>query len=164
MIEAFLGMPGAGKTYLMTRQGLKLQKKKRTVYANYPLKGAIRFEQISDVYEVRNAIILLDEAGLIAPSSGWKSIPFEVMAHWREHRHHGVSLFYTAQDLQDVAAPLRRVTQFINRVQKFGPIISWRCYGGTRYKDKYSGGFTVVDPSICAAYDTHADVARQSYL
>jgi hypothetical protein len=164
MIEAFTGLPGQGKTYLMTRMALKKMKKGYTVYANYPLKGAIRFNQIHEVFHVENAVILLDEAGLVAPSGSWKSIPFEVMAHWRMHRHHGVDLYYTAQDLQDVAVPLRRVTQFVNEVTKFGPFIKWRCYM-PRSKGKYGGGLHIFDQTIADQYDSYAkDFQKQEYL
>lgn len=164
MIEGFFGMPGMGKTYLMTRLAIKLQKKGKVIYANYALQGANRFEQLHEVFDVRDAVILLDEAGLVAPASMWQSIPFEVMSHWRQHRHHGVSLWYTAQDALDVAAPLRRVTQFANYVSKFGPIIKWRTMGGPKWKEKYGGGITLFDMEVAKKYDTHFDVVKQAYL
>lgn len=164
MIEAFIGLPGAGKTYLMTRKAIKLAKSGRKIYANYPIKGAIRFKQISEVFEVKNAVILLDEAGLVAPSGFWKSIPFDVMAHWRQHRHAKIDMYYTAQDLLDVATPLRRVTQFVNEVKKIGPLIYWKCYN-PRDKEKYGGGFTIFDPEVAKNYDSYADnIDKQEYL
>lgn len=164
MIEAFIGLPGAGKTYLMTRLALKHMKKGIPVYANYPLKGAIQFKQVHELFEVKEATILLDEAGLVAPAGSWKAIPFEVMAHWRQHRHAKINLWYTAQDLQDVAVPLRRVTQFVNEVKKLGPFISWKCYN-PRSKEKFGGGFHWFDPEIAKQYDSYADgVAKQEYL
>lgn len=164
MIEAFTGLPGQGKTYLMTRQALKLMKKGRKVYANYPLEGAERFEQVEEVFHVKEAVILLDEAGLVAPAGFWKAIPFEVMAHWRQHRHAKIDLYYTAQDLADVAVPLRRVTQFVNEVRKLGPLITWKTYN-PRTKEKYGGGFHFFDIEIAKKYDSYAkNVARQDYL
>lgn len=101
MIEAFLGLPGAGKTYLMTRMAVKKMKKGHRVYANYPLEGAIPYSQIEELFDIRrepgekrSPVILIDEAGLIAPAGSWKAIPFEVMAHWRQHRHSGVNIWY----------------------------------------------------------------------
>jgi len=171
MIEAYTGLPGAGKTYLMTRLAMKKIKRGHRVFANYPLQGAIRYEQIDELFEVkrlpgekRSPVILIDEAGLIAPAGGWKAIPFDVMAHWRQHRHAGVDIWYTAQDLRDVAVPLRRVTQFVNEVSKFGPIIRWKTFMPSS-KAKYGGGITWFDKSVGQAYDTHAqNVAKQKYL
>lgn len=171
MIEAFLGLPGAGKTYLMTRLASKKIKKGHRVFANYPLEGAIRYSQIEELFEVKrlpgekkSPVILIDEAGLIAPAGSWKAIPFEVMAHWRQHRHAGVNIWYTAQDLRDVAVPLRRVTQFVNQVTKIGPLIRWKCYEPVS-KAKYGGGWTIFDIDVAKKYDSFAkNVERQNYL
>ncbi|MNW44043.1 Zonular occludens toxin (Zot) [compost metagenome] len=171
MIEAWIGLPGAGKTYMVTRKATKLIKKGHRVYANYPLKGAIRYTQVSELFEIKrepgekkSPLLIIDEAGLIAPAGGWKAIPFEVMAHWRQHRHAGVNIWYTAQDLRDVAVPLRRVTQLVNAVSKFGPIIKWRTYNPIN-KGKYGSGFTIFDKSVAQQYDSYADnVERQDYL
>lgn len=171
MIEAFTGLPGQGKTYLVSRMAQKKMKKGHRVYANYPLEGATLYGQMEEVFGVRrepedtkNPIIIIDEAGLIAPAGGWKSIPFEVMAHWRQHRHSGVDIYYTAQDLRDVAVPLRRVTQFVNNVTKFGPFIFWKCYNPTT-KGKYGSGFTLFNMDVAKAYDSFAkNVEKQNYL
>ncbi|MGO0063940.1 zonular occludens toxin domain-containing protein (plasmid) [Brevibacillus fluminis] len=164
MIEAFTGLPGQGKTYLMTRLAMKKMRKGRKVYANYPLKGAERWTQVTELFNVRDAVILIDEAGLVAPAGFWKDIPFEVMAHWRQHRHKGVDLWYTAQSLKDVAVPLRRVTQFENKVQKMGPLIWWKCIN-PQTSDRFAGGFTIFDQAVADAYDSWADdVEKQVFL
>lgn len=148
----------------MTRMALKKMRKGKEVYANYPLTGAKRWSQVEELFTVRDAIILIDEAGLVAPSGFWKAIPFEVMSHWRQHRHKGVDVYYTAQHLLDVAVPLRRVTQFVNHVQKLGWLIWWKCYNPTT-KEKFGGGFTLFDKAVAEAYDSWADdVERQIYL
>lgn len=164
MIEAFLGLPGQGKTYLMTKLAMKKMKKGIPVYANFPLVGAIRYHQIEELFDVKEAVILLDEAGLAAPAGHWNKIPFDVMAHWRQHRHAKIDLYYTAQDLQDVAVPLRRVTQFANEVKKLGPLIWWKCIN-PRSKEKYGGGFTIFDMEVAKKYDSFAkNVTKQDYL
>lgn len=164
MIEAFIGLPGAGKTYLMTKVANKMMRKGRTVYANYPLKGAIQYRKIEETFGVKNAVVLIDEAGLVAPGQFWNRIPFEVLAHWRQHRHAKIDMYYTAQDLNDVATALRRVTQFVNEVQKIGPLIRWKCYN-PRTKEKFGGGFHIFDPAIAALYDSYAEnIERQDYL
>jgi hypothetical protein len=139
-------------------------KKGIPVYANYPLEGAIRFNQIQEVFNVKEATILLDEAGLAAPAGFWNSIPFDVMAHWRQHRHKRINLYYTAQDLSDVAKPLRMVTQFANEVRKIGPFMRWTCRN-PRTKEKFGGGFHIFDMEIAKKYDSYADnVVKQDYL
>lgn len=171
MITAFTGLPGHGKTYMMTKMAIKHMKKGGRVFANYPLKGAIRYQQITELFDVRRLpgeklapLICIDEAGLVAPAGGWKSIPFDVMAHWRQHRHAGVNIVYTAQDLRDVAVPLRRVTQFVRECSKFLWWFSWHEYNPTN-KKRYGRGIMMFDPTIGQHYDTHAeDVTKQDYL
>lgn len=171
MIEGYTGLPGSGKTYLATRMASKKIKKGCRVYANYPLKGAIQYSQIEELFSIHrdpgekySPLILIDEAGLIAPAGSWKAIPFDVMAHWRQHRHAGVNIVWMAQDLRDVAVPLRRVTQLVTNISKFGPIIKWRTYNPTT-KGKYGSGFTFFDMSVAKQYDSYAaNVERQNYL
>lgn len=185
MIEAFIGQPGQGKTYLMVRRAYhnylhyssvkkepsKWQKmfmtrrmyirnvrkraelRNRKIYANIPIKlpNVVRYTQISELYDVTNADILLDEASLAAPAGMWSKIPFEVLQHWREHRHKGVNMWYTAQELIDVATPLRRLTQFVNDITRLGPFNIWKCYN-PRSKAKYASGIHLHDPNIAKLY------------
>lgn len=169
-IEAYTGDPGAGKGYLCTRRMLKLIKKGHRVYANYPLEGAIRFNQIEEIYDVRKQkgektpYIVFDEASLLFPCGSYKAIPFEVVAHWRQHRHAGVNVIWIAQDFADVAVSLRRVTQFVNHVQRLGILMWYRCYH-PRTKAKYGGGWTFFDMEVAKKYDSWAEnVEKQNFL
>lgn len=199
MIEAFVGQPGQGKTYLMVRRAyfnyLKYSKVKkepskfaklfmtrrmyfrnvrnrlmlrnRKIYSNIPIRlpNVVLYSQLSELYDVTNADILMDEASLVAPSGMWAKIPFEVLQHWREHRHKGVNMWYTAQELVDVATALRRVTQFVNDIQRLGPFNYWKCFN-PRTKAKYGGGLHLHDDSIAKLYPgkNKKGVARQDYL
>lgn len=171
MIEGIVGLPGQGKTYLATKRASKQIKQGRRVYANYPLEGSIQYTQVEELFSVKRLPdekyaphIYIDEAGLVAPAGSWKAIPFEVMAHWRQHRHSGVNITWMAQDLRDVAVPLRRVTQLVTNVSKFGPIIKWRTYN-PQTKGKYGAGFTFFDMAVAKKYDSYAaNVERQTYL
>lgn len=198
-IEAYTGLPGQGKTYLMVRAAYfrylkyskikkeppkwikkfmtkkmyfnnvknRLQLRNRKIYSNIriDLPNVIYYEQVEELFDVYNADILLDEASLIAPAGYWQAIPFEVMQHWREHRHKGVNLWYTAQELIDVATALRRVTQFVNDVERFGPFNRWTCTN-PRSKAKYGGGLILHDANIAKLYagKNKKGVAKQKYL
>lgn len=171
MIEGITGLPGQGKTYLATKWATKQIKKGYRVYANYPLEGSIQYTQIEELFDVKRLPgekyaphIYIDEAGLVAPAGSWKAIPFDVMAHWRQHRHSGVNITWMAQDQRDVAVPLRRVTQLITNVSKFGPIIKWRTYN-PQTKGRFGSGFTFFDMAVAKKYDSYAaNVERQTYL
>lgn len=171
MIEAFFGLPGAGKTYAMTRVAMKMLRKGRDVYANYHIEPSSRdrgqiyyFSQITEVLDKENCVVLIDEAGTAFPAHMWNKMPTKLMQGFREHRHNKMDMFYTAQDMQDVAAVLRRLTQFRNECSKIGPFMSIKTYG-MRDKKKYGGSFHVYDSSISARYDTHAArVEIQNYV
>lgn len=163
MIEAFTGLPGAGKTYMMTKRALKEMAKGRTVYANYPLKGAVRYRQFREIFEVENGLVLIDEAGLIAPSAHWQKIPYEYLSKWRQHRKNGLDIWYTAQDLYDVATALRRVTQFVTEAERFGKWIFYRTYN-PRTKVKYGWGITRIHPRVYEAYDTYHAIEKPEFL
>lgn len=163
MIEAYVGMPGAGKTYLVSRRALKaIRRGKKEVWANFALKGAHRFRQFPELYAVRNALVVLDEAGLMMAAAFWKAIPFEVLALMREHRHDGLDVIYTAQSIKDVATALRRVTQYVHFVSRLGPLVYWqvRDYQG----HKGAGGFCFLSDSVFSAYDTHEKVVKPDYV
>lgn len=161
-VEAFVGLPGAGKTYNMSRLAIK-QMRKRPVYANYPLESAIYFKEITEILDVKEGLILIDEAGIYLDANAWNKIPFEFKRLMRQHRKRGLDLWYTAQDVKDVVTYLRRVTQFVhdhNRIWKF---VRWRTYN-PRSKEKYGGGLAFIDPEICKKYDTSYEVDTPLYM
>lgn len=163
MIEAFTGLPGAGKTYNMTKRALKAMKKGRKIYANYKLEGAEYFKELYELQGVKNAIILVDEAGIYLPSQTWRSIPFEFIRQIRQHRHDGLDLWYTAQDMQDVATYLRRITQFQHDYSRV-----WKlCFCRTtnpRNKQKYGFDISIIDDSVGCKYDTTENIDFAEYM
>lgn len=167
-IEGWLGLPGMGKTYLMTRRAMKDMLKGYDVYANYKLEGAHFFTELHEVFNVKNAKILIDEASLVVPSQAWNSIPFEVLSNWRQHRHKGVDIYYTAQDKSEVIKALRTLTQYVHHCFSMGLDKPWWFTWKTRSfsgRDKFGGGFSFFDPWVAEAYNTHdVDVAAQSFI
>lgn len=164
MIEAFTGLPGQGKTYNMTRKALIEMKKGKKVFANYHLDGAEYFKELNELLNVKNALILVDEAGIYLPAQAWKSIPFEFIRQIRQHRHDGLKLWYTAQDMQDVATYLRRITQFQHDYSRI-----WKIYIGrtTSPKDrrvKYGFDIGYISPKIYKFYDTNENIEFAEFL
>lgn len=163
MIEAYTGLPGEGKTYNMSRKALKLMKKGKKVYANYKLTGAEYFKELSDLVGVKDALILVDEAGIYLPSQAWKSIPFEFIRQLRQHRHDGLDLWYTAQDMQDVATYLRRLTQFQHDISRLGNI--WYSkVSSPRSKQRYGFDIGFLSTKVFACYDTTENIEFGDYL
>lgn len=162
-IEAFTGLPGQGKTYNMTRKALSLMKRGKKVYANYNIKGAEYFKELSDVANVKNALILIDEAGIYLPAQAWKSIPFEFVRQIRQHRHDGLNLWYTAQDMGDVATYLRRITQFQHDYQKFVSLFMCRTVN-PKTRQRYGFEISFLKKDIYTKYDTTENIDFGEYL
>lgn len=170
MIEAFLGLPGAGKTYNMTRAAYLKAIKGKHIYANYKLdfgeklnKYVHYFKELPEVYGVKNAIILIDEAGIFMPAQSWRSIPFEFMRFIRQHRHDGLDLWYTAQDMQDVATSLRRVTQFAHSFNRFGKFVKKRTIN-PHTKERYSFDLYYLSSKYFKMYDTTENIDLSDYI
>lgn len=178
MIEAYTGLPGHGKTYNMTKEAYnKAFVRGRDIYANYKLnfpeiknrKGKVisgqvhYFKELSELTNVRNALILIDEAGIYLPSQAWRDIPFEFMRQLRQHRHDGLDLWYTAQDLGDVVTYLRRITQYEHSFSKVWHFTFKRTIN-PRSKEKYSFDIYHFSKKYFAFYDTTENVELGDYL
>lgn len=163
MIEAFTGLPGQGKTYNMTRKALQKMKQGKKIYANYRVDGAEYFKELDELIGITNAIILIDEAGIYLPAQAWKNIPFDFIRQIRQHRHDGLDLWYTAQDMMDVATYLRRITQFMHDFQKFGPIFFEKT-SNPRTRAKYGFNVTFLNKSVYSKYDTTENIDFGAYL
>lgn len=174
-IEAYTGMPGEGKTYWMTKDALKQVKRGRKLLTNYPIidpatgKCFPMYKQIHEIFEAKNCLILMDEASLMAPAQFWNRIPFEVMAHWRQHRKAGTDIWYTAQDMDDVSNQLRRVTQYENQCSRFWKFMQKKIIDPKKYRPGKSEGYygmnmTWMNMDVCNAYDTNFTVDKQDFL
>lgn len=168
MIESFVGLPGAGKTYHMTKKAFFLAKfKGKKVYANYKLDfpgiETHYFKELSDLKGVTNALILVDEAGIYLPSQAWRNIPFEFIRQLRQHRHDGLDLWYTAQDAQDVATYLRRLTQFEHTYNKIWKFVTEKTIN-PRTKVKYGFDITFLSKKYFKLYDTTENIDFGDYL
>lgn len=163
MIEAYTGLPGNGKTYNMTKDALKQMRKGRKVYANYQVEGAEYFKELYELKDIRNALILIDEAGIYLPAQAWKNIPFEFIRQIRQHRHDGLDLWYTAQDMQDVATYLRRITQFQHDFTKFMNVFT-RKTTNPRTRVKYGFDISFLKKEVYSKYDTTENIDFGEYM
>lgn len=116
------------------------------------------------------ASIYLDEASILFPSFNYKNIPNDVVLALRQHRHAGYNMYYTAQDLDDVAAGLRRVTQFVTEVDGWSLLrfSLFKCYsvrkGKANYKDVYDKGFFIHTSTLYNSYNTHHNIETPDYV
>ncbi|WP_193774843.1 zonular occludens toxin domain-containing protein [Vallitalea guaymasensis] len=194
MIEAITGLPGAGKTLMMMRKMMKEQKgslmdrvfklrEDEPIITNFKVNEKmfpnaiyISNDEISTLYDWIlqkkhfGANIFLDEASILFPSLSWKSIPNDVIIALRQHRHAGYNMYYTAQDLDDVASGLRRVTQFATEVNGWSLLrfSTYGCYsvrrGKINRKDRYDRGILFHTNKLYNSYDTHFNIDTPDYV
>jgi hypothetical protein len=129
MVEGFIGLPGSGKTYLLSRKGLEDLKAGKEVYANFSLKGAKRFTKLSQVIEIIkrkllakekiNMTILIDEINLSFPSRMWNKVPGWVLYFFSQTRKFGLDIYYTSQALARVDKVIREISNFVWIVKPF---------------------------------------------
>lgn len=125
MIEVLTGLPGFGKTATAAKWAYQKMQQGKTVYSNLPIKGALPYHEPLEVLgHVKNALIVMDEAGLLLDSLKLYDFPYQIFYELRQHRKDGVDLLMTAQSILDIAYPFRRLIQFENRIHfKMGPFV-----------------------------------------
>lgn len=136
MIEAYIGIPGSGKSYMLVLKGLEALAKGRLVYANFGYirenvyywlrsknfshrEAVLRADNIreirdySDLLNVYDGVLLFDEAHMWLPSRQFDLIPVEVIAFWSQHRKVGVDVYLATQRYGSVDAIVRDLVAFV---------------------------------------------------
>lgn len=113
MVTGYFGVPGCGKSTMMTKIAIKALKKGRydNVYCNFPVAGCKEIS-VKDLCEFRtpNSLILLDELTLDVDSRDYKKFDENLKEYFTMHRHDGVDLIYFVQDWSRVDKTIRNVT------------------------------------------------------
>lgn len=160
MIEAFTGLMGSGKTYLMTLKALKLKRQGFEVFSNYYLSFANGFIEDSSDLEIftsfrerQRILICLDEAQMWFFSRNWKSNDIEQLKVFAQGRKFGLRFFYSAQHIAGIDAYLRRITMTEHNLRRFGPLIV------DTMRDGPSGEYLqkqiyILNPALFRMYDT----------
>lgn len=126
MITGYFGVPGVGKTTLLTKLAVKAIKrmnrgkgKYENVYTNFYCKGARRLN-FNDLktYKIINSLILLDEITMDADNRDFKNFPDEIRDFFILHRHLGNDIIYATQGYDAVDKKIRLLTQELWYMQK----------------------------------------------
>lgn len=139
MIEAFVGIPGSGKSYALVLKGLEAlaAPRPRPVYANFGFirenvyfwlrrrkklehrEAVLRTDLIHEIRDyaellnVHDGVLLFDEAHMWLPSRQFDLIPVEVIAFWSQHRKVGVDVYLATQRYGSVDAIVRELVAFV---------------------------------------------------
>lgn len=141
-ITMHTGRPGTGKTYSLTRDVLKALNNGWIVYANYkifwngyeekktlwkkllmfiglkkewkkyPSSNLKRWRKLSDLINVEDGIIAMDEAHIYMRSRNWEKLPEEWERKLAQHRKDGLHIWGTAQDIKRIDTIFRELVDY----------------------------------------------------
>ena len=123
------GKKGSGKTTLMTKLSIQYRKKGWQVYSDRELPGCYQFktEDFGKVSFPPNALILVDEVGLVWDNRNFKSFPEHVKVYFKYQRQYRHVVYLFSQSF-DVDKKIRDMTDHLYIVQNFCNFLS--IFGG----------------------------------
>lgn len=123
MVKYFFGLPGAGKTTIMSKIAKEAVKSKRykNVYGNVKLRIPGYTYIDNDCigrYELVDGIVLIDEATLFADSRDYKKFGKERTEFFMLHRHDNIDVVLFSQAWDAVDKKIRQITDMVYYVFK----------------------------------------------
>lgn len=118
-IYCIFGLPGAGKTTMLTRIGLRCLAGKSTmgipahdrVYSNFELAGAYKLDfDTLGLFKYVDSLILIDEIMLLADSRNYKNFDEHLKYFFSHHRKMGVDVVYCSQSWENMDKRIRELT------------------------------------------------------
>jgi len=115
-----MGLPGSGKSTMASVLALKHLKAGYVVYSNFPIHGCRKLDLTKDImhYNLENALILIDEAGIEYDSRDWQKFSKESVEFYKTHRHYKLRVILFTQYWDDVDKKIRNLTNKIYVVRK----------------------------------------------
>jgi len=113
MIEIYTGLPGSGKTYVMTRRILEALKNKRHVYCNYKIFSDSEYlhqwNSTEDIEKISNGLIAIDEVQIYFNSRKWGDLSETIQYKLQQHRKDGLDIIGTTQHESRVDIVMRQL-------------------------------------------------------
>ena len=143
-VSLFFGLPGCGKTTIMSYKALEGVKKYKNVYGNVRLKVEGYTYVDNDCigkYLMRECLILIDEATIFADNRDYKNFSKDKIKYFLEHRHFKCDIVLFTQQWDGVDRKIRSITDRVYYVYKGKLLGHWFT---TYYRIPY--GIIIPDP------------------
>lgn len=146
MVSLYFGLPGCGKTTLLSKLALQALKNKKyeNVYSNVCLDmdGIINIDNsVIGRFDLHDGILLIDEATLFADSRDYKAFSKDLIEFFLKHRHYNIDIVLFTQQWDGVDRKIRVITDRVYYVYKKILTGHWfSCY----YRIPY--GIIIPDP------------------
>lgn len=124
----YFGLPGAGKTTLMTHLALKLRKRYKNIYGNVNMQidGYTYIDNYCiGKYDLSYCALMIDEATLFADSRDYKNFTRDKLEYFLEHRHHHADIYLFTQQWDGVDRKIRCITDRVYYVYKGKLLGKW---------------------------------------
>jgi hypothetical protein len=118
MINLIEGLTGAGKTWFVTRLIRYEWKNNANCYLNYDVNFSFdnekinRWHNLDELYHLKQAVIGIDDAQRLLNARRWFLLPVAFMELISQHRHGGLDIYTTTQNLKDIDVYLRKNIHF----------------------------------------------------
>lgn len=111
-ISLYFGLPGVGKTTLLTKMALKKSRKYENVYVNVHLSGLppnVRYIENEYIgkFNLSNCLILIDEGTLFADNRDYKNFSKSLVSFFMLHRHYCADICIFSQTYNGVDKKIR---------------------------------------------------------
>lgn len=122
-VSLYFGLPGCGKTTILTYLALKAVKgvKYENVYSNVEINvpGVTYItDECIGKYELRDCLLLIDEATLFADSRDYKNFSKGRLEYFLKHRHRNADIILFTQQWDGVDRKIRVITDRVYYVFK----------------------------------------------
>lgn len=129
-VQLFFGLPGCGKTTLMTAKAYKavLGKKYSNVFCNVHISvpGVTYIDNdCIGKFDLSDGLLLIDEATLFADSRAHREFDKGKLTYFLEHRHYNVDIMLFTQQWDGVDRKIRVITDRVYYVYKSGLLRWW---------------------------------------